>query len=542
MIDMLFSINPLIREASASFKSEIYISGLITSVLLPVTVILALLAIGVMGNRIKYLVYQILSITLAMGVLVWLLFFALSPISGSTTMTYLALAFDMAAVVFILGFMKLSPLDYAILFTSFVCVSRFVSISLFGIALYVLYIFITLLAVCKIRFGCLQGRIIHIWFTSMFVSMEWYVCEFLFKYVKNIGYAYNLWLQKLFVWGVVMLVIVIASLAVIYMVKRLCRKPFDEINQMGKAYPRVERFFVYATVAILVFIALSNFSYKLLNGFYGSNSPSEDNLRIAIMNNFSNSIDGLFNLFTLLALIIQVSFLIMLFKITRLKDILHSKTLESQSLLAYSSGLEKNMDDIRNIKHDIKNIFLTMSGFVERSGDVEMQTYYYEKISPFAKEEIVKSDFYGKLAAINNEQIKAFLFYKISQAVGFGIALDLEISPRFSVTDVLMEIVDLVRTLGILMDNAIEECLKVTHGVITVKLTQNDELVSYAIKNTVSHETRRCGVKSGVSMKGSGRGNGLIIVRNILEKYDCVTLNSYFQEDSFVQSLVIYSN
>ena len=177
-----------------------------------------------------------------------------------------------------------------------------------------------------------------------------------------------------------------------------------------------------------------------------------------------------------------------------------------------------------------------------RSGDVEMQAFYREKISPFANDEIAKSDLYGKLAAIDSEQLKAFLYYKISQAVERGIAIDLDISPRFSSPSAgnLLEFADLVRILGILMDNAIEECMALPSGVISVRLSQNDELVSYAIKNTVSPETRENGVKSGISAKGVGRGNGLIIVRGILEKYDCVTLNSYFQEDSFVQSLICY--
>ncbi|MDR1538576.1 MAG: GHKL domain-containing protein [Clostridiales bacterium] len=116
-----------------------------------------------------------------------------------------------------------------------------------------------------------------------------------------------------------------------------------------------------------------------------------------------------------------------------------------------------------------------------------------------------------------------------------------------------MGLADLVRILGILMDNAIEECMTLTLSgwslaslaaspnvpVITVKLTRNDEMVSCTVRNAVSPERKEKGVKAGVSSKGVGRGKGLMIVRGILEKYDCVTLNSYFQEDCFVQNLVI---
>jgi sensor histidine kinase regulating citrate/malate metabolism len=230
----------------------------------------------------------------------------------------------------------------------------------------------------------------------------------------------------------------------------------------------------------------------------------------------------------------------LIFRITWLKDNLKSTAFENQNLLAYSSSLEKNIDDIRNIKHDIKNVFLTMSYFVEQSDNAEMQAFYHEKISPFAIDEIAKSDLYGKLALIDNEELKAFLFYKISQAVERGIMLDLDVSPQFSVSKSKMGFTDLIRILGILLDNAIEECMESSNGLLIIKISQNEELVSYMVKNTVRREVKEKGVKEGVSTKGHDRGKGLLISRGILEKYDFITLNSYFTKDSFVQNLIIY--
>jgi sensor histidine kinase regulating citrate/malate metabolism len=290
---------------------------------------------------------------------------------------------------------------------------------------------------------------------------------------------------------------------------------------MGKAYPKIEKFFIYNSIAILLLLTVLQGSYSLR--------------RVLLI----ARIDA-FNLFTLFALIIQFSFLILIFRITWLRDSLKSTAMENQSLAAYSSGLEKNMDDIKSIKHDIKNIFLTMGSFVEQSDHTEMKTYYREKISPFAADEIMKSDLYGKLVAIDNEQLKAFLFYKISQAIERGIALDLDIAPNFSVSDSKIEFTDLIRVLGILLDNAVEECMELDNSLLIIKISQNDEMSSYMIKNTIRHEIKEKGIKVGVSTKGSERGKGLVIGRSILEKYDFVTLNSYFQNDCFVQNLVIY--
>ena len=529
-------------DPSVNITLDILFSGLKWGVLLPAAVFLTLSAVDAAGNRLKHIAYQIFAIAFAAGVLVWLSFFVRPFIPGSITMTRFALAFVMSAVVFILNFMKLSPIDYAVMFVFFACMNSLEMTWTFGVALQVLYIFITLLTICKIRFGRLHGRLFHVWFASMLVSAELYICGILFDYVRKIGYSFVSQPLKLFVWGVAMSVAIVVNLALIYIIKRLFRNAFDDINQMGKAYPRVERLFVYTTIAILLFISLAHFGHSLYSRFnYLVSSLEMGELRLAIIDSYNNSVEGLFNLFILFALGIQLSFLIMLFRTTRLKDNLRSKMLESQSLAAYSSGLERNLEDIRNIKHDIKNIFLTMSGFVERSGDAEMQAYYHDKIFPFANDEIAKSDLYGKLVVIDSEQLKAFLFYKISQVVELGIALDLDISQRFTASGVPIEIVDLARILGIILDNAIEECMGIAHGVIIVRLSQNEELTAYTIKNTVNPETRERGIKSGVSSKGEGRGKGLVIAQGILEKYDCVTLNSYFQEDMFIQSLVIYA-
>ncbi|MDR2899237.1 MAG: GHKL domain-containing protein, partial [Clostridiales bacterium] len=224
---------------------------------------------------------------------------------------------------------------------------------------------------------------------------------------------------------------------------------------------------------------------------------------------------------------------------TWLRDSLKSKDRENLSLAAYSSGLEKNIDDIRNLKHDIKNIFLTMANFVEKSGDEDMKTFYRDKINPFADDAIQKSDLYAKLSKIGEERLKAFLFYKISQIIERGVALEIEIAPYFN-SETGLEFTDLIRILGILLDNAAEECMALQNGTIHVKLSRNDELVSYTIRNSVRPETREKGIRPGISSKGGKRGRGLIIVQDIIGKYEQVALNSYFSHGEFVQGLICY--
>jgi hypothetical protein len=337
--------------------------------------------------------------------------------------------------------------------------------------------------------------------------------------VRHVGYTFSNEFAKTAVWGTAVFIAVLLNLALIYGIKRLFNRFFNEINDMGRRYPHIERYFIYSTIIVLAVIGAVHYMFKL------SNMVADYGL--------------LFNIFTLFALGIQLSFLVMLFRLTWLRDSLQNKDRENLSLAAYSSGLEKNIDDIRNLKHDIKNIFLTMASFVDKSGDEDMKAFYHEKISPFADDEIQKSDLYAKLSKIGEERLKAFLFYKISQIIGRGIALELEIAPYFN-SETGPEFTDLIRILGILLDNAAEECMELQNGVIHVKLSLNDELVSYTIRNSVRPETREKGIRAGVSSKGGERGRGLVIVRDIIGRYEQVALNSYFSHDEFVQGLVCY--
>lgn len=181
-----------------------------------------------------------------------------------------------------------------------------------------------------------------------------------------------------------------------------------------------------------------------------------------------------------------------------------------------------------------------MANYVEQSNNEEFKDFYQTKINPFAKDEIAKSDLYSKLMAIDNEQLRVFLYYKISQAVERKIKVELDISPNYKAYTEKMDFIDLIRILGILMDNAIEECVTLADSEMIIKLSQNDALLSYIIKNTVSPLKKETGIKTGVSTKGEERGNGLLIVQNIIGKYDFLALNSYFQDGFFVQCLNEY--
>ena len=493
----------------------------------PLLLFLLLFSIGFIGSKLKSNLYHVLAIIVVIGIIAIPYFVWLNP--GSMMMMNLALAFVMTIAIFILNFVKLSLLDYVILFSWFAYITRFITLNTphFGASVPALLVFVAIGTIYKIRLGQLQGRLFYCWFACVLTFIKGYIVSSLFfRYVVRLGQVRDSRIEALLVWGIAIAITIAVSAILIYIIKRLFKKYFDDINRMGKAYPQIERFFIYNSLAIFILLGAFHFAYGMATHFW------------------PNPILEITNLILLFAMLLQLSFLIMVFRITWLKDNLRNKDLENRSLAAYSSSLEKNMSDIKHIKHDLKNIFLTMGSFVEESGIKEMQEFYHAKISPFASNEIAKSDLYSKLASIDNEQLKAFLFYKISQALELGVSIELDVVlPAQELSEEnTIEFIDLVRILGILLDNAIEECMELEEGLISIKISKNSELLSYTIKNTLRDEIRKNGIRPGSSTKGEDRGKGLIYVRNIIDKYDFVVLNSYLYEECFTQNITIHTN
>lgn len=235
---------------------------------------------------------------------------------------------------------------------------------------------------------------------------------------------------------------------------------------------------------------------------------------------------------------IQVVYIRLLVKSILVKEEMRLQENDLRQLTEYNHELENNIENIRSIKHDIKNLFLTMGGFVDKSGDEEMKAFYAENIVPFAKQELQKNDLYMKLTDIHDESMKSFLYFKVMQGIERYVDMDIQVQLEDKNDNFCMGHIDLIRILGILLDNAIEEA-KICSGTVVILIKEDEREYVFSISNTVRKQTKEKGVAAGITDKGLGRGNGLLIVDKLIRKYKNVLLNSYFKEDRFVQCLRI---
>ena len=262
-----------------------------------------------------------------------------------------------------------------------------------------------------------------------------------------------------------------------------------------------------------------------------------------LMNSYTNLQIYFLAVFYLILLAFQLMFLVLLFKLTdyrtqyeyfnRMKDI------ESD----YEKSYMANTQAVAGIRHDIKNIFLTMNDFIERSSDQEMKDFYREKIYSYAAGEIEKSNLYSKLYELPSQNLRAFLYLKLTEAQNQGIPVRLHIS---IVSDASFQpaivFIDLTRILGIFLDNAFEEERGYDDGFVQIDIASGNNEISFSIKNALnpSHNNIKPEENShGLSSKADHSGIGLSTVQMILTDYPDIIHNAYQKDGIYLQSLII---
>jgi len=130
---------------------------------------------------------------------------------------------------------------------------------------------------------------------------------------------------------------------------------------------------------------------------------------------------------------------------------------QNEQLSEYLENIQEQYDDLRKFKHDFKNIVLSMN--VRSNEDVDDS---YEKLyKELSQQKEFNSDLEGKIISeyklINNEPLKGLIIQKFFKAKSNQVKLNVEIFESVNITD---DVLDIIRIVGILLDNAIEETIK----------------------------------------------------------------------------------
>ena len=210
-----------------------------------------------------------------------------------------------------------------------------------------------------------------------------------------------------------------------------------------------------------------------------------------------------------------------------------------QDLIAqknYSRSQQDLIDGLRTFKHDYSNTLQTMYGYVQFNKMEELKKMFTQVLD--------ETKAITTLDRLNPNTIKdpglfAILNGKYQTAKDKHIKMEIEIFGDIEKSS--MEIFDLTRVLGILLDNAIDAAKESKKKKIKFLLSERRDAIDIEISNTyfgkkIDLEKIK---QKGVSSKGRDRGLGLYKVEEIVNKYESVRNDTIIEGQMFVQILQI---
>ena len=277
---------------------------------------------------------------------------------------------------------------------------------------------------------------------------------------------------------------------------------------------------VFAWISIVIMVVLNGIT-SLANWFgYALNSPMGVIIALVLI------------LFALVYLIFCIVYL----------DIRKEKRkdeIELENLKYYIHEIEKQSTDIRRFKHDYQNILLSLEMYIKNREIEKLESFFYSKIKKIST---VIDEYEAQLQNIDkikSSELKSVLINKIQAAQRRHI--DIQFEARDEIEEINLDIVTLIRMVGILLDNAIEAVEGIEGGRIRICMTKVAEDTLLFVSNTCNPETIDLSFihEEGYSTKEKGLGLGLSNLKQFSEKNSNLFLKTEIDDHQFIQTITI---
>ncbi|MDD6069435.1 MAG: GHKL domain-containing protein [Clostridiales bacterium] len=211
---------------------------------------------------------------------------------------------------------------------------------------------------------------------------------------------------------------------------------------------------------------------------------------------------------------------------------------EAEAMVEYASRLENLYQEIRIFKHDYMNILSSMYSYLDEGKYEELKKYFEKEILPSGRHLAIEDAAIGQLANMKILEIKSVLYAKILKATCLELQIVVDIPKEVVTLNILIP--DLVRILGILLDNAIEAALETEEQKLYIGIIEEKEQGYIKVSNSSKPvENISLLFEQGYTSKQKHIGVGLYEVEKLLKDKEEVFLNTEYKEGEFVQLLQI---
>ena len=214
---------------------------------------------------------------------------------------------------------------------------------------------------------------------------------------------------------------------------------------------------------------------------------------------------------------------------------LNQKKFEQRHLQNYTDEIVGLYNEIRGFRHDYAGMLVCMQMAID-SGDLQEIDRVYNEVLVKANLKLRSDKYtYFDLNNIEDSALRSLIAQAIVYAGNNGVEFSLEV--KDTITNLQIELLDLVRIMSILLNNAVEgsaESYKKKIEVAVIKMDYETVIViQNSCKVTSTHPEDLFAL--GFSTKGANRGIGLNNVKEILDKYKNIILETVMEDSTFRQ-------
>ena len=208
-----------------------------------------------------------------------------------------------------------------------------------------------------------------------------------------------------------------------------------------------------------------------------------------------------------------------------MQELINRKDDLVSGLGVYTKEVESASESARAFYHDFTNILLSMQETISTKEVGEIRSMYAEILKKCHIGFVAHKQEVGKLSHIKVLEVKSVITAKILRAESHNISLELEI-PQV-IAHLQVDNLDIVRLLGIMLDNAIDEVktLGIAQPVVRLAIFDKDNSRYFVVENEMRQERLPTHLifDRGYSTKGCKRGHGLANLEKIVASYPWVS-------------------
>lgn len=206
------------------------------------------------------------------------------------------------------------------------------------------------------------------------------------------------------------------------------------------------------------------------------------------------------------------------------------------NLFNYLEKYEHELIEKRKIIHDYKNQLIIINGYI--GNDDKLREYLKELMN---EQRSLKENSIIKNIDKLPKGIKGLVYYKFSHLTG-NIIIDMQVKNKLTKFDDLdpKDNKDVLKIIGILIDNAIESLNEEEEKYINIEFTLQKKIFLMKICNPCTKEIKINNLmNAGFSTKGKNRGYGLSLVKDIIKKNEKINVDINFENEQFISILQV---